>query len=253
MNKLRLQLQAAGFANYSPWQAVTLAIAAATLLASWVQLSFGVFGLTASAFLATIGILIEFLNIKAKQRSDALTKLWPELIESLQSAATSGIGQIDALNEIAKDGPEIVRAEFAQLIQLIDSGSSLDEALGWLKAQLGQIHSDRLIELIRLTALAGGTGYIESLKLQAQSTRSEISIWGELESKQGWVTGTAKLAIVAPWLIVAFLSSRPENVNIYNSSEGLTVLVFGLIVSLIAYRLVAMLGYLSKPQRIFTK
>jgi tight adherence protein B len=83
-------------------------------------------------------------------------------------------------------------------------------------------------------------------------TRSEIALWGELESKQGWVTGTAKLSIVAPWLIVATLAARSENVAIYNTTEGTGVLVAGLLVSLIAYRLVGLMGLLSKPSRVLT-
>ena len=67
------------------------------------------------------------------------------------------------------------------------------------------------------------------------------------------MTGTAKLAIVAPWIIVATLSSRPENVAIYNTSDGITILVFGLMVSLVAYRMVTFMGALTKPRRILTK
>jgi tight adherence protein B len=108
-----------------------------------------------------------------------------------------------------------------------------------------------LIELIRLVHLSGGAGYLDSLRAQAQNTRSEIATWGELESKQGWVTGTAKLALVAPWIIVLFLSSRPENVEIYNTNEGLAILLLGLTVSLVAYRLIGLLGNLAKPKRVF--
>ena len=99
--------------------------------------------------------------------------------------------------------------------------------------------------------ISGGAGYIESLNSQAKITRSDIATWGELESKQGWVTGTAKLALAAPWLVVVFLTSRPENVKIYNSNEGLTILLVGLTVSLIAYRLIGVLGNLTKPKRVF--
>jgi tight adherence protein B len=73
-----------------------------------------------------------------------------------------------------------------------------------------------------------------------------------LETKQGWVTGTAKLALVAPWIIVLFLVSRPENADIYNTNEGLTILLLGLTVSLVAYRLIGVLGNLAKPKRVFT-
>jgi tight adherence protein B len=129
----------------------------------------------------------------------------------------------------------------------------MDRSLDWFKAQFGNIQADRLTELIRLVHRLGGAGYMDSLSEQAARTRAEISLWGELESKQGWVSGTAKLAIVAPWIIVATLSARPENVAIYNTNEGLGILTFGLIVSLLAYRLVNLMGSLSKPRRVFIK
>jgi tight adherence protein B len=110
-----------------------------------------------------------------------------------------------------------------------------------------------LVELIRVANSSGGAGFIDSLRDLGLRTRSELALWGELESKQGWVTGTAKLAIVAPWIIVATLSSRPENVAIYNTAAGIAILVFGLTVSLFAYRVVTLLGALSRPRRVFTK
>ena len=90
------------------------------------------------------------------------------------------------------------------------------------------------------------------MREQALRTRSEIALWGELDSKQGWVTGTAKLAIAAPWIIVATLAARSENVEIYSTTEGTGVLVAGLLVSLTAYRLVGLMGSLSKPSRVLT-
>jgi tight adherence protein B len=106
--------------------------------------------------------------------------------------------------------------------------------------------------LIRIVHRSGGGGYIDSLREQSASTRSDIALWGELESKQGWVTGTAKLAIIAPWIIIATLAARDENVAIYNTTEGTGILSVGLIVSLIAYRLVNLMGLLSKPGRVLT-
>jgi tight adherence protein B len=124
--------------------------------------------------------------------------------------------------------------------------------LDWFKSQFGQLQADRLVELIRIVHRSGGVGYLDSLREQALRSRSEIALWAELESKQGWVTGTAKLAIVAPWIIVATLAARSENVAIYNTVEGTGVLVAGLLVSLVAYRLVGLMGTLSKPSRVLT-
>lgn len=251
MNTLSLQLQAAGLGRYHPWHLIVSSISIAVLVGSWAQVSFKVFGLSISVGISTIGVLFELVRIRAKSRSDALSKLWPEVIESLQSAAKSGIGLIDSMSEIGQSGPEQIRGYFSEFVTRIDGGQSFDVSLSVLKANLGQIHADRLIELIRIVHTSGGAGYLESLKEQGRITRSEIATWGELESKQGWVSGTAKLALVAPWIIVTFLSSRPENVAIYNTNEGLSILLVGLVVSLIAYRFIGVLGNLTKPRRVF--
>lgn len=253
MKTIRLELEAAGLALYSPVQALALALAAATLIASWVQVSFEVWGLTLFSFLAVVGAGLEALRVRAKQRSDQLAKIWPEVIDSLQSAASSGFGIVDSLAEVGRSGPVRVRAVFEALVERLDSGSTMDQTLDWFKTQFGQLQTDRLAELIRVVHRSGGVGYLDSLREQALRTRQEIALWGELDSKQGWVTGTAKLAIVAPWIIVATLSARSENVAIYNTTEGTTVLLAGLLISLVAYRLVALMGNLSKPKRVLTK
>jgi tight adherence protein B len=224
----------------------------ALLIASWVQLSFEVFGLTIFSALATVGSSFEVLRLRAKQRSDQLAKLWPEVLDSLQSAASSGYGIVDSLEEISRTGPLRIRVPFQELVQRIDSGFGMDQSLDWFKSQLGQIQADRFVELIRIVHSSGGVGYLDSLRAQALRTRAEIALWAELDSKQGWVTGTAKLAIVAPWIVVGTLAARAENVAIYNTAEGTGVLVIGLLVSLIAYRIVGLLGSLSKPGRVLT-
>jgi tight adherence protein B len=251
MSNLSLQLQAAGLGRYQPWQLIVSATSIALVVGSWAQLSFKVFGLSISAAMATVGLIFELVRLRAKSRSDTLSKLWPEVIESLQSAAKSGIGLIDALGEIGQTGPTQIRNYFREFVARIDRGESFDSSLAFLKSDLGQLHADRLIELIRIAHASGGAGYLESLNEQGRITRTEIATWGELESKQGWVTGTAKLALVAPWIIVTFLSSRSENVAIYNTNEGLTILLVGLVVSLIAYRLIGILGNLTRPKRVF--
>jgi tight adherence protein B len=246
-------LEAAGFSKYSPGQISTLAMASVLLVASWVQLSFEVIGLTVFSALATLGASLEALRLRAKQRSDQLEKLWPEVLDSLQSAASSGIGIVDSLSEISRVGPLRIQPAFQELVHRIDSGFGIDQSLDWLKSQLGQIQADRLVELIRVVYRSGGIGYLDSLRDQSLRIRSEIALWAELESKQGWVTGTAKLAIVAPWIVVATLAARAENVAIYNTAEGTGVLVVGLVVSVVAYRLVGLLGSLTRPDRVFTK
>lgn len=253
MRSLRLALEAAGLSRYSLMQVLISAVAMVIALASWVQLSFEIPGLTIFSALAAFGLGLEALRLRVKQRSDQLSRLWPEVLDSLHSAARSGFGIVDSLDQVAATGPIRVQSTFRELVERTGSGMGFDAALDWFKAQFGLLQTDRLVELIRIVHRSGGAGYLESLREQAIRTRSEIALWGELESKQGWVAGTAKLAIIAPWVIVAILAARVENVAIYNTAEGTGVLVAGLLVSLIAYRLVSLMGSLSKPRRVLTK
>lgn len=253
MRQLKLQLESAGLSRYSPLQFLAASVAAALIVSAWLELSFEVLGLSVFGFLATMGIAFEALSLRAKARSDSLTKLWPEILDLLHSSLASGSGLIDALSDVSIHGPLQVRAIFKELVEQVDRGISLEEGLDGFKSQFGQIQADRLAELIRLVHEAGGGGMLDALRTQSSTTRNEIALFGELESKQGWVTGTAKLAIVAPWIIIATLASRPENVAIYNTATGISILGFGLALSILAYRLVVVLGSLPKPSRVFTK
>jgi tight adherence protein B len=60
----------------------------------------------------------------------------------------------------------------------------------------------------------------------------------------------ARLAVAAPWLVLALLASRPESVAAYNRPAGTVVLVVGAVVSVAAYRLMLMIGRLPEERRV---
>jgi len=201
--------------------------------------------------LGAFGFGLELVNLRAKARRREVASLWPEVVDSLQSAAAAGIGFTEGFFELALRGPLVLRANFAGFVHRIDSGWPVELALDWLKSELGEIHADRLIELLRVVLVAGGEGYQEALRNQSRQLREDLNLWGQLESKQGWVAGTAKMAVAAPWIVVAMLSARPENAGIYNSQEGSTILIFGFVLSIVAYRFIHLLGSLPAAPRVF--
>jgi tight adherence protein B len=127
----------------------------------------------------------------------------------------------------------------------------MENTLDLLKADLGEVHADRLCENLRLSASGGGESLAESLRQQSKQLRADVALWGELNSKQGWIAGTAKLAVAAPWIVVAMLSIRPENAAVYNTSSGVAILLVGFVVSVFAYRLIHFLGTLPQQPRVF--
>lgn len=251
MRWLRSSVEGAGLAKFGLWRVVLAISAVSAVAGSWAFGATRVFALGVCLGLGAFGFGLELLNLRAKSRRRELARLWPEVVDSLQSAASSGIGFTEGFAELAQRGPLALRVHFAGFIHRIDSGSPVTSALDWLKHELGEIHADRLLELLQVVAEAGGEGYQEALRNQSRQLRDDLTLWGQLESKQGWVGGTAKIAVSAPWVVVAMLSARPENAAIYNSADGATVLGIGFVVSVFAYRFIHLLGALPSAPRVF--
>jgi tight adherence protein B len=186
-------------------------------------------------------------------RRRQVAQAWPEVLDSLVSASTSGFSVFDSLMELATSGPPSIRPYFKQLEKDIESGLELNVSLDRMRESMADLNVDRLVELVRVVSAAGGQGFYLALRNQAKQVREDLALRGELESKQGWVSGTAKVAILAPWLVVGMLCARQENVAAYSSYQGSTILIIGLVVSIFAYRLVQLLGSTSQPQRVFAK
>lgn len=210
-----------------------------------------IFALAASVAVGSIGLLLEALNARAISRRGAVEALWPEVLDSIISAISSGSSLTESLLDLADDGPSLLRVHFQAFRQNVEGGKSLAVALQSLKRALGSAHSDRLIELLALVSEAGGAGLIESLRNQVKLARADLAFSGELTSRLGWITGTAKIAVGAPWIVVAMLASRPENASAYSSAEGSIVLFFGLALSIFAFGLVKTFGVLARSPRVF--
>ena len=200
-----------------------------------------------------LGLLVELLQSRSKSRRKAISKAWPEVLDALVSGAASGVHASQTCAELAETGPAVFRGHFAAYTQNLEFGATFRQAINLLKVDLGEVHSDRLMELLLITESVGGAGFYESVKAQASIARQDLALWGELEAKQGWVTGTAKIAIASPWIIVALLSMQAGNLAVYASSSGTFILIVGLAVSLFAYRLIQLLGGLDAPPRVFAQ
>ena len=207
--------------------------------------------LSAAVALGVLGAELEALGIKARARVRQIEDEWPTVIESLESAAQAGLGLLESLRDIAESSQLLVAHDFAELCRDCDSGVRLDVALERLKTRLALPCSDLTIETLRLANDSGSEGYQQTLHNQAKSIRERTALNQQILAKQGWVLGTAKVAVTAPWLIVALLAMRSENAQVYNSDMGSLLLASGLLASFVAIRLIAVMGRIDAHKRVF--
>src|SRR5690606_14291407 len=96
-----------------------------------------------------------------------------------------------------------------------------------------------------------GTELPTVLRALAASLRQEAAVRAEVEARQSWIRGAARLGVAAPWVVLLLLASRPEAAAAYNSPGGLVLLAVGLAVTIIAYRIMLALGRLPEERRWF--
>ena len=80
--------------------------------------------------------------------------------------------------------------------------------------------------------------------------REDVRTRGELEARQSWTVNAARLAVAAPWLVLASLSTRPETAAAYDTAAGAAVLVLGGGSTVVAYHLMVRIGRLPEDARV---
>src|SRR5699024_482283 len=108
----------------------------------------------------------------------------------------------------------------------------------------------RIVEALRLTRDVGGTDLGRLLRTLSAFLREDARTRGELEARQSWTVNGARLAVAAPWVVLALLAGRPEMAATYASPAGTAVLALGGGCTVVAYRLMVRIGRLPEDVRV---
>ncbi len=216
----------------------------------------GVFALsTVIAIAVCFGLMASWLPIslviaRARGRRERWRELWPEVVDNLGSGVRAGLSLPEALGQIGQRGPEPLRASFLAFAHDYRVTGNFDEALDALKERLADPVADRLCEALRITREVGGSDLGRLLRGLSAFLREDARTRSELEARQSWTVYAARLAVAAPWIVLALLASRPESVAAYDRPAGTVVLIIGAVVSVVAYRLMVLIGRLPEERRV---
>lgn len=207
-----------------------------------------------AACFALFGGLSPFMLVRwrARKRTASLRELWPDVVDHLRSAIRAGLSLPEALMQLGVKGPEELRAAFREFAADYRSGGQFDHSLDRLKERLADPVADRIVEALRLTREVGGTDLGRLLGTLAEFLRDSARTRSELEARQSWTVNAARLAVAAPWIVLALLSTRPEAVAAYNTAGGAIVLIGGLLVSAFCYWVMLRIGALPDDERVLS-
>ncbi len=190
------------------------------------------------------------VRARARRRRVVLRELWPEAVDHLASGIRAGLSLPEALGQLSERGPEALRPAFADFAEDYRATGRFADCLNRLKATLADPVADRIIEALRLTREVGGTDLGRLLRTLSAFLREDARTRAELEARQSWTVNGARLAVAAPWIVLALLASRPEAVSAYNRPAGMVVLAVGAVVSVLSYRVMMRIGRLPDEARV---
>lgn len=206
-----------------------------------IALAFATFG----AY-APIGMVRRRARLRTAERRD----LWPDVVDNLASAVRAGLSLPEALIQLGERGPAPLRAEFVAFGRDYAATGRFGECLNRLKSRLADPVGDRIVEALRLAREVGGSDLGRLLRSLSQFLRDDARTRAELVTRQGWTVNAARLALAAPWIVLALLSLQPETVAAYDTAPGVAVLAVGGAVSVLAYRLMLRIGRLPEDERV---
>ena len=160
------------------------------------------------------------LTWQANRRRTALREVWPDAIDNLRSAVRAGLTLPEALSQLADRGPEELRDAFEDFARYYQSGARFTDALDRLKNTLSDPTADRLIASLKITREVGGADIGRLLETLSDFLRDDARTRAELEARQSWTVNGARLAVVAPWLVLLLLATQPEAAAAYQSMGG---------------------------------
>src|SRR5699024_9713041 len=179
---------------------------------------------------------------QANRRQTVLREIWPDAIDNLRSAVRAGLTLPEALAQLGDRGPEELRSAFEGFARDYRSGARFEDALYRLKNTLADPTADRLVAALQVTREVGGADIGSLLQTLSDFLRCDARARAELVARQCCTVYSARLAVVAPWIILLLLSSPPDAAAAYRSIAGLFVLLGGMAVSIICYRLMLRIG-----------
>ena len=245
------RLVQAGLARVGPLTVVAVSALLAVVAAAVVFAIAGVLALAAAAGAVAAALPWVLVTARARQRRRATRVLWPDVVDHLVSAVRAGLALPDALTTLATAGPDSVRPAFAAFATRYRASGDFSAGLDELKSTLADPVADRLLETLRMAREVGGGELTTVLRNLGAALRQAAAIRSEVEARQSWVVNAARLGVAAPWVVLFLLATRPEAALAYNSPGGIALIVGGLVVSVIAYRLMKALGRLPEERRWF--
>ena len=202
--------------------------------------------------LITTTIPIVIIGRRAEIERALLQNLWPEILDHVISGLQSGLSLAETLVALGTRGPIKSRSIFLLFSEKLRNGTDFGQALNELKEAFNDGTADQVCEVLEFARVSGSRDTSLTLRTLSNFIRRDLALRAEISAKHSWVKNSAALAAVAPWILLLLLATQANTLRAYTSGAGLTILIIGALLTVVAYFWMEKVGKLSETPRIFS-
>ncbi|WP_068401563.1 type II secretion system F family protein [Kribbia dieselivorans] len=250
LDALRDEIAQAGMTGATPTGVLTVSVVLFAVVFLGFVATVKVVPIAACFGLIAAGLPIVIIRGRARHRRHVLRDLWPDAVDNISSAVRAGLALPEALAQLGVRGPVELRPAFIAFGEDYRATGRFHDCLDRLKERLSDPVADRLIESLRVAREVGGTDLGSLLRTLSSFLREDARTRAELETRQAWTVNAARLAVAAPWIVLAMMTTRPDSMAAYGTVTGVLVLAIGGALTVVAYQLMLRIGRLSEDERV---
>jgi tight adherence protein B len=194
-----------------------------------------------------------WLGHQRAERLREVQRAWPDGLREISTGVAAGMSLPQAIAALADAGPDALRAPFARYTVLARMAGPA-AALEFVRDELADPTSDRILEVLVLALDRGGTIVTDLLRDLAEAATADLQAAEQIATDGLEQRLNARAVFVLPWLALLALTIRPGHFRtFYAGPGGLLVIIVAALASLGGMWLVSRLAAEPVEERILVQ
>ena len=172
---------------------------------------------------------------------------WPAVLDDVTSAMRAGLDLPEALLHAGRHAPADMRLPFEVFAGSYARGGDFADALEDMRAAAADPVVDQTAQALAIARRVGGGDLTHVLRSLGAFLRVDLQVRGEILARQSWSVNSARMAVAAPWIVLAMLATRPSTMDAYRTIVGEILLVGVAVASAVAYAVMLRIARIEEP------
>lgn len=203
--------------------------------------------ITGLIFGCGMALAIFSLKPKSKQNKRLLVpeKYWPQFCDDISSAVRAGLPTSEATWQASASLPLFVQNQFLKHKESAEMGVSFNQSILNLSDQLESSTFSRIAFLIITANNQNSESLATILNEYASNLRTDLDLVNEIVGKQAVTRVSARVAALAPLVVLVMTSTRDSVRESFLTPLGLSVVFGSFIVTAFSYLLMVKISQIK--------